>query len=103
MEKKDIFVVAVGLLIIIFISSWVIYGSADIYNQSAIASEATGTALVQQRDLVIKKLIKQNEAKQEDLILVRKVLDSEKQALDAAKAEMDASKKKLEAIKAVVQ
>ena len=103
MEKKDMFVVAIGLLIIIFISSWVIYGNVDIYDQSAMASETMSTVLVQQKDLVIKKLMKQNEAKQEELTLARKGLDSEKQALDTAKAELDTSNKKIEAIKAVVQ
>jgi capsule polysaccharide export protein KpsE/RkpR len=103
MDKKDVFVVAVGLLAIVFISSWVVYGTIAIANQSAIASNGVNTVLLQQRDLLIKKLMKQNSAKQEEINLAKKDVDSAKQAVNTAKAELAASNDKLDTIKKVVQ
>ena len=69
MGKKDIVTVAVGLVIMIAISWWAIHGNTEVLNKSLIAFEATSVAIIEQRDTLIKKLIKQNIEKQEELNL----------------------------------
>ena len=101
MDKKkgfinDAVVVAVGLAAIVFIAVWVINANADYYNQAAKAADATDGALIQQRDVVIKKLMRLADARQAELAGARKNAEN-------ARAELDASKKKIENIKAIVQ
>lgn len=103
MEKKEVFTVAVGLMVIIFIASWVIYGTGDIAESTTVASEGMNTVLLQQRDLVIKKLMKQSEAKDAALVLAKNDVAAAEQEVVSAKKELAVSNDKLETIKAVVR
>ena len=101
MDKKngfinDAVVVAVGLAAIVFIAVWVINANAEFYTQVVKAADATNGVLIQQRDVVIKKLMRLADARQAELTSARK-------NVEIAKAELDASKKKIENIKAIVQ
>ncbi len=101
MDKKngfinDAVVVAVGLAALVFIAVWVINANAEYYKQAVSAAEATNETLMQQRDVVIKKLMRLADARQAELAGARK-------NVEIARAELDASKKKIENIKAIVQ
>jgi uncharacterized protein HemX len=101
MDKKkgfvnDAVVVAVGLAAIVFITAWVVNANTEYYKQAQYAADATSEALMQQRDIAIKKLMRLADARQIELA-------SAKKNVEIAKAELDASKKKIENIKAIVQ
>lgn len=93
---SDMLVVAAGLVAIVCISVWVINANAEYYKQALAASEATNAIVVQQRDTVIKKLLRQAAARSVELSAAKK-------EASAARTELDASKKKLDNIKAIVQ
>ena len=101
MDKKkgfvnDAVVAAVGLAAVVFIAVWVINANADYYSQAMKAADATNEALMQQRDVVIKKLMRLADARQKELAGARK-------NVEIARAELDASKKKIENIKEAIQ
>jgi len=67
MKNKDNIVVAIGLIVIIGIVVWVIYGNYEISSLSAKTDEATNALLLQQRDAVIKKLVNRLKVVQREL------------------------------------
>ena len=101
MKKKvdftmDAAVVAIGLVVILSVAVWVINANDEFYSQSLVMTEASDAVMLQQRDVVIGKLVKKVKAKQIELANAKK-------EFGAAKAELDAASEKIEAIKTVVQ
>jgi hypothetical protein len=93
---NDTAIVAIGLIAIVAVAVWVINANAEYYKQAVRAAEATNAVVVQQRDTVIRKLVKQVAARSAELA-------SAKKEASLARVELDTSKKKLDNIKAIVQ
>ncbi len=95
MKDKNNIVVGVGLAVIICIVALVVLGNANFTNLSIKATNATNSLLIQQRDMEIKKLVKQLKAKQAEL-------DDIKTRLSSAHAKIENIKAGLADIKSTV-
>ena len=93
--NKDSAVVAVGLVLILYISIFIINENREDYMLASKATEVTDSVINQQKYIAMKKLANQIRVKQEELSGVKK-------ELGGVREELGASKKKLDTIKAVV-
>ncbi len=89
MENKDLRVVAIGLIVILIITAAVVYGNFLILNP-ALKEIGTLSSMVQQKDLEIRKLIKQLKAKEGEINSVKEALDDATKKLDMIKSEINA-------------
>jgi capsule polysaccharide export protein KpsE/RkpR len=100
MGMKDKVVLAVGLAVIFAIAYLITYGSNEISGYEMKASEAQAAALLQQKDVLIAKLVNQIKVKQAQLDSLKADLNRASSKLDASKTEVEGVKKKLDNIRA---
>jgi len=99
MGIKDKAVLVIGLVAIFVIASLIIYGSSEVLNDEAKAAEATNGMLLQQKDVLIAKLVSQLRAEQAQLKSLKGDLSKVTTKLDDSKAEVEGAKKKLDNIR----
>ena len=74
MKDKDSMIVGVGLVIMICVVLLVVWGNGEFANLSTKATNATDSLIAQQKDMEIKKLVKQLKEKQAELDRVKSEL-----------------------------
>ena len=100
MGIKDKMVLVIGLAAVFAIAYLITYGNNELSGYEAKAAEATNGVLLQQKDILIAKLVNQIKVKQAQLNSLRADLNSASSKLDAGKAEFESAKKKLDNIRA---
>ena len=80
MGNKDTSVVGIGLVIILIIAAMIAYGNHGYAGQTAVMN-----SLTLQKDVEIKKLVKQLKAKQQELDTIKAQLVTMSQKMDTVK------------------
>jgi len=88
MKDKNAVVVAVGLAVIVCIVAFVTYANSEFVTLSTQTAEATTRMQLQQKDLIIAKLMQQMRAKQSELIAARADLANIKGAVNTLQASL---------------
>lgn len=100
MGMKDKIVLVVGLAAIFTIAALIISGSNECFNDEATAAAATNGVLLQQKDVLIAKLMNMVKAKEAQMESVKAEFAVARAEFDAGKAELDSARQKLNNIKA---
>jgi hypothetical protein len=100
MGMKDKIVLVIGLAAIFTIAALIINGTNECFNDEAKASAAMNGVLLQQKDVLIAKLMSMVKAKQAQLDSAKAEFAVASAKFDASKAEFEGTKKKLDNIRA---
>ena len=81
MESKNSVIVGIGLVVMLIIAAFIVYGNNEYSKLVAKENDVSQAMIIQQKDNLIKRIDKQLKAKEAEL--------------DKVKAELDLTKKKL--------
>lgn len=93
MKDKNAIVVAIGLIIMICIVASISYGNYEFSNLLIKTNNTTDSLLLHQKDVIIKKLVKQLKARQSELNSVKAELNTVNTTLNNIKAQLAAPAK----------
>ena len=88
MNDKNAIVVGAGLVVIISIVVLITYGNSMYANLSAKAANATSYVLLEQKDIMIKKLAKELKAKQTELASIKGEIASVNAKINSTKTDL---------------
>ena len=89
MKDKDNIVVGIGLVVIICIVALVVWGNDEYANLSTKAINAVDSLILQQKDMQIKKLVKQLKMRQAELANAKIELAKVNTKIKNIKADLD--------------